>query len=237
MHDLDLRWPDGRIEAMEVTSAASSAVSAMKAAANDLRKPYLGKVEAVKVRRCWLVTLAPRQNSKAVRPHLAKVHRQLDERLAELEAQGMWAFHRWSTSRQSNAGQALSDLGVVAAFGIPADPDPGIFLAPPHPAELEPVPARLLNDEIEANARANADKLGRSGCSERHLFVWVDDLHPLWTVFESMLLEEGWDLLPPTAPNLPPEVTTAWAATEMFDTVVWQVQPPALWEEIFRAPR
>jgi hypothetical protein len=23
MHDLDLRWPDGRVEAMEVTSAAS----------------------------------------------------------------------------------------------------------------------------------------------------------------------------------------------------------------------
>jgi hypothetical protein len=52
-----------------------------------------------------------------------------------------------------------------------------------------------------------------------------------------MLLEEGWDLLPPEAPDLPPEVTTAWAATEVFDTVIWRVQRSMQWEEVFRAPR
>jgi hypothetical protein len=237
MHDLDLYWPDGRVEAMEVTSASSHAVEAMKAAANDLRKPYRGMVEAVKVRRCWLVTLAPQQSSQQVGRQLAEIHSQLDERLAQLEAAGMWSFHRWSTDYHSEPGQALSKLGVVTAFGLPADPDSGIFLVPPHPEEIEPASSKLLNDEIEANANANADKLGRSGCQERHLFVWVGQLHPLWTLFESLLLEEGWDLLPPSPPNLPPEVTTAWAATEIFDTVLWRVKPPAPWEEIFRAPR
>jgi hypothetical protein len=80
MHDLDLCWPDGRMKAMEVTSGSSDAVSAMKAAANDVRKPYLGMVHAIKVRRSWLVTLAPLKNPKQVRPHLAMIHRQLDER-------------------------------------------------------------------------------------------------------------------------------------------------------------
>lgn len=89
-----------------------------------------------------------------------------------------------------------------------------------------------------ATARANATKLGRSGRDERHLFVWVDDLHPLWTVFDSTTLaDDTWDLLPQNVPNLPPEITTAWAATEKFDTVVWQVRPPEPWGEVFRGPR
>jgi hypothetical protein len=237
MHDLDLRWPDGRIEAMEVTSAASGEVSAMKAAAHDLLKPQFASVQPVKVRRAWLVALGAKAHWQEVRPHLEEVHRQLDECLAALEAEGLPYVYSWETKPLSKAGRALRDLGVATAIGLAADPDPVIFLVPPRLEEVEPAAANLLNDEIEANARANADKLGRSGRSERHLFVWIDHIHPVWTVLESMLLEEGWDLLPPKPPELPPEVTAAWAATEVFDTVVWRVHRSMQWEEVFRAAR
>jgi hypothetical protein len=237
MHDLDLCWPDGRIEAMEVTSAASGEVSAMRAAARDLLNPQFAMVQAVKVSQTWVVALGAKPHWKDVRPHLEEIHRNLDVRLAELEAEGTSSLHPWQMKPWSKAGQALRDLGVVTAVALPANPDPLIFLQPPHPEELEPAVANLLNHEIEANAKANADKLGLSGRNERHLFVWIDRIHPLWTVFESMLLEEGWDLLPLETPNLPPEVTTAWAATEVFDTVVWRVHRSMQWEEVFRAPR
>jgi hypothetical protein len=237
MHDLDLRWPDGRVEAMEVTSAASGEVSAIKAAESDLLKPHFAMVQAVKVRRSWVVVLGAKPHWKEVRSHLEQVHRQLDGCLADLEAEGASYLHPEQMKPWSAAGHALRDLGVVTAFALPADPDPLIFLQPPRPQELQPAAANLLNDEIEANVKANADKLGQSGRSVRHLFVWIDRIHPVWTVFESMLLEEGWDLLPPEAPDLPPEVTTAWAATEVFDTVIWRVQRSMQWEEVFRAPR
>jgi hypothetical protein len=236
MHDLDLCWPDGRIEAMEVTSAASGEVSAMKAAANDLLKPQFAMVQAVKVSQTWIVALAAKPNWRDVRPHLEEVHRQLDERLADLEAEETSFVNSWQRKPWSKAEQALRNLGVVTAIALPADPDPLIFLQPPHPDELEPAATSLLNHEIETNARANAEKLGQSGREERHLFVWIDRIHPVWTVFQSVLLEEGWDLLPLETPNLPPEVTTAWAATEVFDTVVWRVQRSMQWEEVFRAP-
>jgi hypothetical protein len=223
---------------MEVTSAASEEVAAMKAAASDFMKPHFGMVKAVKVRLAWSVAIAAQQRAKDVRPHLAEVRGQLDERLAELEAEGTWYFHPWQTEHPSEAVQALRDLGVVTAFGLPADPDPMIILLPPRHSELEPLPASLLNAEVEAIAIANATKLGRSGRDERHLFIWVDDVHPLWTVFDSAsLMDDTWDLPPRDVPNLPPEITTAWAATEEFDTVVWNVRPPEPWEEVFRGPR
>ena len=236
MHDLDLRWPDGRIEAMEVTSADSAEVSAIKAATGDLTPQYT-MVQPVKVRRAWVVTLAVKSDWRKVRPHLAEVHRHLDERLADLEAEGTFSFHPWQTKPWSKAEQAVRALDVVAAFGLLPDPDPMIFLLPPRLEEVEFWAANFLNKEIEANANANADKLSRSGRSERHLFVWIDPIHPIWTVLEGASLEESSGLLPLEAPYLPPEVTTAWAATQVFDTVVWRVQRSMQWEEVFRAPR
>ena len=105
MHDLDLRWPDGRIEAMEVTSASSLEVSAIKAAARDLT-PQLTMVQPVKVRRAWVVTLGAKSHWRKVRPHLAEVHRYLDERLADLEAEGTFSLHSWPTKPWSKAEHA-----------------------------------------------------------------------------------------------------------------------------------
>ncbi len=241
-YDLELRWPDGRIEAMEVTSAANQEVSAIKAAAHDLRKPRF-MVTAVRVRYHWSIELAAQQHFKQVRPQLAELGRHLDERLAEREAEPTFNLLHDQMAHQSKAVEALRALGVVTAIALPADPDPGISLlppGPPEPDEFEPTSANLLNDviEIEAHAKDNVSKLGRSGRSERHLWVWVDDLHPAWQVFDSTtLLDDTWDLLPQAIPVLPPEVTTAWAATEKYATVVWQVRPPEPWQEVFRGAR
>jgi hypothetical protein len=239
-YDLELRWPDGRVEAMEVTSAATQEVSAIRAAANDLRQSRF-IVPAVRVRYHWAVTLAAQQDSKHVRPQLAELGRHLDERLAEREAEPTFEFLHDQMAHQSKAVEALRALGVATARVL--GPGPGISLLPPgprEPDELEPTPANLLNDviEIAAHATDNVNKLGRSGRSERHLWVWVDDLHPAWQVFDSAtLLEDTWSLLPQAVPVLPPEVTTAWAATEKQATVVWQVRPPEPWQELFRGPR
>jgi hypothetical protein len=242
MYDLELRWSDGRIEAMEVTSAAGEEVSAIRAAARDLRQPRF-MVKAVKVRYRWSIALAPQQHFKQVRPQLAELGRHLDDRLAEREAEPTFGLLRDQMAYQSETVEALQALGVVTAIALPADPDPGIFLLPPQPPEpdeFEPTPPNLLNDviEIAANAKDNVNKLGQSGRSERHLWVWVYEFHPAWQVFDSAtLLDDTWSLLPQAVPVLPPEVTTAWAATEKHATVVWQVRPPEPWQELFRGAR
>jgi hypothetical protein len=153
MYDLELRWPDGRIEAMEVTSAASQEVSAITAAAHDLRRPRF-MVKAVKVRYRWSIELAVQQHFKQVRPQLAELACHLDERLAEREAEPTFDLLRDQMEYQSETVEALRALGVVSAIALPADPDPFIYLLAPGP----PGARRVRADASESAQRRDRDR-------------------------------------------------------------------------------
>jgi hypothetical protein len=250
LYDLDLCWPDGRVEAMEVTSADARTMPEMKdkwratraVSSAIIKRPEVGYVEAERVRNSWIVTLAVPHDSKGVRARLARIRSRLDRLLALREKEQTFKLFHDQMMDKSATIDALRELGVADAMALIADGDPVIFLMGPRiplPDELEPMPADLLNNEIEVNARCNARKLGRSGKGERHLFVWVDAYHPSSPAFDSTtLLEDILGHQPDIPPRLPPEVTTAWAATEGHGaTVVWRVRPPESWVEVFRGPR
>lgn len=241
MHDLDLHWPDGRIEAMEVTRAHSRAWEVLTAAAHDLLREE-SVIRDPAVRHSWIVTLAAQRQVRDVRRHLGRIRDELAGVLAEREAETSFGLLRDQMNCQSAAIIKLRSLGVAVAIAMPGDSPPVVFVLPPQLGEheeMDPLPSSLINDVISENALLNADKLEQSGRSERHLFVWVDHLHPAWQAFDTTtLLEDTWELMPEGVPSLPPAVTVAWAAAEPLEpvqeAVVWRVQPPAPWEEVFR---
>jgi hypothetical protein len=103
------------------------------------------------------------------------------------------------------------------------------------PGPPEPAP-RAVQEEVERQAHQpdNIQKLERSGKAERHLFIWMDALHPGW--------RELGGPPPSIAPNLPEAITTVWVATEDLDEegtrwrwAVWRADRTG-WEDLGAMP-
>jgi hypothetical protein len=222
MHDLDLRWPDGHIEAMEVTIAIDADLLRL-----DLRLARHGSVIPAKESTlAWTLMLASGTTEVRV------VRDKADHLLYLVERAGVTAFS-WRDEHESvDAARVLHRLGV--AHGISFNPG----REPPKITLLGPAPARhfiqpkSINEVVEDHARRNEMKLGPSGCDERHLFLLFDFTSP-----------EGWNAFvelgkpPELPPRLPEAITSVWAAWPMGRTlpigsspVVWRVQRAGRWE-------
>jgi hypothetical protein len=110
---------------------------------------------------------------------------------------------------------------------------PIIALFPPGPGEPAPTAVQQEVDR-QANQPDNIHKLERSGKAERHLFIWIDLLHPAWRALAGPL--------PSVAPNLPTAITTVWVATENLDDdgtrwwwTVWRANRTG-WENLGAMP-
>jgi hypothetical protein len=84
--------------------------------------------------------------------------------------------------------------------------------------------------ERQANEPDNIRKLERSGKAERHLFLWIDLLHPAWHALAGPT--------PSVAPNLSTAITAVWVAAENLDDdgtkwwwTVWRADR-AGWEDL-----
>jgi hypothetical protein len=110
MHDLDLRWPDGHIEAMEVTVAIDDALLRL-----DLRLARHGSmIPAKESTRQWTLMLA--SGSSEVRV----VRDQADHLLCLVEQAGVTGFG-WDDEHESvAAARVLCRLGV--AHGVSFNP-------------------------------------------------------------------------------------------------------------------
>jgi hypothetical protein len=213
MYDLELRWPDGHIEALEVTRATSAA---LRHVAHQLDKQ--GPVHAIESTRTWNLHLAPSTTD------VACVRREIDHLLSLVERAGFTKFGPPEARRSSVVAEVRQRLGVDSGWSREAaSGQPRIFLNVPQRWWFQN--PETVNAVVEDHAQRNQEKLARSGCAERHLFVLFDfgELEA-WSV-----LRDG--ELPEMPPQLPDAVTTVWVATyQQGEPVVWRVRQDGRWE-------
>ncbi len=215
MHDLDLRWSDGRVEAMEVTRATSAP---MRHVAHQLDQQ--GPVLARESTRNWNVWLASGATDVGL------VRAQIDHLLSLVEQAGITRFGAREARTSVAPARVCRQLGIT--YGWSSEPAAGgqpkiVLNLPTHAWFQQP---EAVNAVVEDHAERNATKLARSGRQERHLFVLFD----LGEVEAWSVLRDG---EPPEAPpRLPEPVTTAWAAGHRPDgtPIVWRVHRPGRWE-------
>jgi hypothetical protein len=216
MYDLDLRWPDGRVEAMEVTIAIDDDLLRL-----DLRLARHGSVIlARESTRDWTLILA--SGATEVRAVRGKA----DHLLSLVERAGVTSFSERDEREPMGAAWVLRQLGVAHGFSSdPVGKQPRITLVGPAPARFF-VQLESINRVVEDHAQRNEKKLARSGCDERHLFVLFDFTSP-----------EGWNAFveqrepPELPPQLPEAITTVWTAfVEWNRLVVWRVRRAGRWE-------
>jgi hypothetical protein len=215
MYDLELRWPDGHAEAMEVTTDTASERRRLYDAIERHGRTF----DATESQRDWFVYL--RTSTTNVR----RVRAKIDSYLSLVEQEGLTSFSR----RQQHTSNAIAtvrrELGVDAGISRePAHKQPKIKLVGPRDGWWYKPEA--VNHAVERHASANAEKLARSGHDERHLFVLIETIS-----FEasSALVARR---LPEGPPQLPEAITTAWAAGYGVDDapVVWRVRRTGRWE-------
>jgi hypothetical protein len=161
MYDLDLRWPDGRVEALEVTKATSASMRQLFA---RLRRQ--GMIAATECARSWVVPLATYDTD------VRAVRTRIDHLLSLVEQAGLTSFGE-RDERRSLAVARVRRLGVNGAYSYPPkDGEPTIRLELPVRAWWQQPEA--VNAVVEDHAARNAEKLTRSGRAERHLFVLFD---------------------------------------------------------------
>jgi hypothetical protein len=213
MYDLDLRWPDGRVEALEVTKATSASLRRLLA---RLRRQ--GTITATECARSWVVPLADYDTD------VRAVRARIDHLLGLVEQAGFTNFGE-REERRSVAVARVRRLGVNAAYSFPPrGGPPRIMLEVPVRAWWQQPEA--VNAVVEVHAARNAEKLARSGRAERHLFVLFDSGEAeAWSV---MLDGEP----PEASPQLPEAATTAWVTTHRADgnPAVWRVRRGGRWE-------
>jgi hypothetical protein len=214
MCDLDLRWPDGHVEALEVTRATSAI---LRHVFHQIDRQ--GPVIARESTRDWSVWLAPATTD------VRSVRAEIDHLLSLVEQAGIARFGAREERTSVAVARLCRQLGILYAFSREATREqPRIVLHPPTHAWWEQ--PEVVNQVVEDHAQRNAAKLAQSGRKERHLFVLFD----LGEV-EAFTALRGSET-PEAPPQLPEAVTTAWAASHRADEspVLWRVRRTGRWE-------
>lgn len=221
MPDFSLRYPDGRVAAVEVTMSTSQHVVESAAAIRSRRKggPCIpGKL----VCQSWMVVPIARANINRIRDEIEPL-------LAALEAHDIDSFNANLVHGTNEATLLpLRRIGIDHASVVKREQPPVIFLLPPgqgtcvDPGHLE----RAVVDE--AFKEDNRNKLGSAAEAERHLFIYVDCRN--YDAWSAMV-----DGTPPrSTPGLPPEISCVWVAARRTQEgyVVWRAQRGRPWEEL-----
>jgi hypothetical protein len=127
------------------------------------------------------------------------------------------------------AATELLGLGVDEARCV--GPGPGkVFVNWPVETALESPDS--VTAAVEAEAPANAGKLGAAAAYERHLFVWIEiDNWPAWVGLRSDRAADA------RIPSLPPTIDAVWAAALVNSSglrlVLWKATRGEPWSSIF----
>lgn len=216
-HDFWLHRPERDRDAVEVTSVRDE--DRMRTAAKLAEHgPVL---ETEYCARSWFVWLDPRA-------HLEQVAANIDRRLAELEGRGIERMTRRRPRFAPPEVERLrSDLGVQSAGSFSPENTPTrIYLHLGGTASM--VGEGKVSGAVAREATANADKLRETGAPQRHLFVHLPYSDPAAYALVDDDVEPG-----ESEPDLPPEVTHAWAAAKRFGTddefTVWRARSGEPW--------
>jgi hypothetical protein len=227
LRDFDILMEGRDPIALEVTTSTRADLLQTRARfAEQLATP----IEAPQLRWSWHLYAE-------VRADVRRIRREIVPALAELESE--WSssappdlsfFGPTSAARSTAVRRLWQSLGIIWGRAHTLAGPASVFISPPSdPREwTDAHPGAFVVEAVEAEAEKadNVRKLGESGRSERHLFVYVDPRsYPAWQD-----LDRG--TVPPVPPRLPDVITTAWVATVGSDErdVAWSVTPPGTWE-------
>jgi hypothetical protein len=229
---LILDLPNDDVVALEVTSAANSAVVSQNRAAfgRDWISPELG--------HNWMIGIGREDPKMSIRDLMTQVIPivVLFERTGETAVEVRYdpQYQPRSPERSEEMHDAMVkmfDLGVYAArlWSEPEEGRPG-QLIPSISQGLSSDPGQI-NELVVERAEKKIDKLRATEADERHLFVWMDSSHA-----EAELAFAT--LAPPPAPIIPEGIDVVWLVepTGWPGSVrIWRLVPPDEWE-VFPVP-
>lgn len=229
MHDLDLFRDGQRFGAVEVTSAADSeSIPLWK-----LINPGQRWIEP-QLAGGWLVAVLPSTSGKSLRTQLPPL-------LADLERVGVTEVPR-QVGRQDPIAAQLSQLGVVYARQGATAHQGSIYATIQLPHEKsggwvadtgDALASWLTNWIVEPSQADNLQKLGRSGATERHLFVVIPGFTTAPFSVVDLLLRDTAPL-PTVPPTLPPEVTHVWAMSTWASGGGFRWSPTEGWSRFLK---
>ncbi|MBV1854594.1 hypothetical protein [Catellatospora tritici] len=203
-HDFWLHTSAGR-EALEITRMAEQDTITH---AMHWRKTGPGFEATVSgLSSAWMLVVDQEVKATALTEKLA-------EWLRALETEGITKTGKWDGERiyQHPITNGLAAAGVLEASAVAGPPAGMVVLSYVSNLKSRPAgdPNHTANELTEIlkldRHQKDAAKLGRSGASERHLFMWVD-MHSRWDVVRAF--DEG---DPTAAPVVDSNITTVWLA-------------------------
>jgi hypothetical protein len=222
--------PDGRTAALEVTSAADSAV------VSQIRAAFGREWSSPDLTHNWMVGLLTREPSDNIRALMeqviplvvsiehtgetsVEVHHNdprymprpadrtdaIHQLMLKMHELGVSAIRQWNEPEDGTDGQ----LFLTISAGVSSDP-------------------AQLNDIVVERAEAKVKKLRETQADERHLFVWMDSSHAE--------AELAFSTLPaPKAPTLPGAIDVLWLVEPSGwpnHVRMWRLRAGGDWEVI-----
>ncbi|ABK51814.1 hypothetical protein Acel_0038 [Acidothermus cellulolyticus 11B] len=229
-HDYDIELPDGRIIALEVTSAADPERMALLS--------ELSKTPSIpsSLEHDWLVSVWDVRNEPHV--NIKRLVKKTEPRLSTLVRHGVTEIDKVSLDRKRHVPRdvcyELASLGVARARTLTLA-NPGevreIFFSYAGGVTSH---QGILNQLIEQTTKANAAKLAVANAAERHLFVWVT---ALGRPDVELAMFSNW--LPVNSPAIAPGIDVVWAATletpgfcQQRIRRLWRVRREGPWESL-----
>lgn len=213
VYDFDLCYADGRVAAAEATASVNEVQARANARIADRRRGG-PQIEPRLCRKSWLIF--PRSDD------IDNIRKHADEDLAALESAGLESF--WHSSHPDLCHKLGVFGGAVVLLQKPA-----ICINRPHGGGATGAIRVLEAASREAWKIDNRRKLGASGCSERHLLVYM----PLTNPEVACVLA---DFQPPIKnPDLPPEITDVWAFGETLaegEIATWRASTNSPWRSL-----
>jgi len=208
MYDLEVRYSDHRLGAVEVTAAADAELIEFW---NLVNSPGGWRVESLV--GGWSVSIEPSARVK-------RVLQELPNLLLSFEQTGVRDFH---IGRSTTPSDTLArQLRVVRALQSPTDFPGSIYVTPELAldrmsgmvAENGDDLAEWVSEFLTGPAQQDVrHKLASSGAAETHAVVLFPGFSPAPFAVTDLLMRDDAPL-PTIDPRLPPEITDVWAMSD-----------------------
>ena len=219
MYDLTIRYPDGRVGAVEVTAAEDQDWAARQAAVSAC--PVL---RDARLKGGWMVVLRQGAMVNTARARLPDLLWRLEQAgIDEASVFSAGGFnedgrYRWIPGQLAEAQTETAKATDIFAAGTIS------ITSPMQVAWLSQDPDDVVTfvEEFVESRPTDVKKLGRAKADERHLFIWSGELSTGWVSLRALALDVP--RLPTRKPRLPDEISHVWVAPEATPAsriVVW----------------
>lgn len=208
LYDLQIRYPDGRVGAVEVTAAEDPDLVERQSVLSNGR----AVLRVAGLRYGWLVVLNDGARVKTAQARLPQLLRRL-EAVGRTEA-SVFSAGDLDDEELPWLPAHLVDAQVQTTKVIDAPAGTIAIIGPMRAAFLSRDPEDVVTfvEQFIESRPTDIAKLRRADADERHLFIWGGEFSIGWVPLRALQLDVS--DLPVRAPGLPPEITHVWLAPE-----------------------